>query len=143
MLWWQPTDAEIWQLKRQIIATVIVAVLVTLALGVIIGRALAAPELTGSRVITLERADDGEIFAALSVVLDLEFAPGWSAVLVHDQTATWRPEWEMIDRRVEWDASLAWRPAPGWSVSLGRRWRVGPPPDYGGPWTYVQVWRGF
>lgn len=107
MLWWQPTDAEIRQLKRQIIATVIVAVLVTLALGVIIGRALAAPELTGSRVITLERADDGEIFAALSVVLDLEFAPGWSAVLVHDQTATWRPEREMIDRRVEWDASLA------------------------------------
>lgn len=97
----------------------------------------SAAELRGSQALTIERSDDGDVYAALSVVLEYELAPDWSAVLIHDQAVS-LPS----DRYTEWDTSIAWHPGPGWSLSVGRRWRIGPPPDYGGPWTYVQIWRG-
>lgn len=127
---------------QRIIIFGVVCLVVAFLLGFGVGRATAA-ELTGSQVLTIERSDHGELYAALSIVLDLAVTPDWSAVLIHDQAVTWAPGFAALaDRNAEWDASIAWRPAPGWSVSFGRRWRVGPPPDYGGPWTYVQVWRG-
>lgn len=45
-------------------------------------------------------------------------------------------------RYADWDVALPWRPWDALSITAGRRWRVGPPPDYGGAWTYVQVWWG-
>lgn len=128
--------------RRAALLALALILLGLVAMGAVGSGTARAADLTGSQVVTLERSDDGEIYAALSVVLDLALTAQWSAVLIHDQTVTWRPQWEMIARRVEWDALLTWRPESGWSVSLGRRWRVGPSPDYGGPWTYVQVWRG-
>src|SRR5690606_15835609 len=95
----------------------------------------SAAGLTGSQVITIERSDDGELYASLSVVFEAAITDRWAFIAVHDQVATWPGA-----RYAEWDASLVWRPTSGWSVSLGRRWRVGPKPDYGGPWTYGQIW---
>ena len=125
---------------RDLIIFGIVCLAVALLIGFGIGRATAA-ELTGSRVLTIERSDAGELYAALSIALEAALADHWALVLVYDQAAEWAPGFEeIIDRRTEWDVALAWRPWDGWSISAGRRWRVGPPPDYGG-WTYVQVWR--
>jgi len=125
---------------RSLVVMVIIALIVALATGFFVGRAWGA-ELTGSRVLTIERSDDGELYAALSIVLEAALSDTWAIVAMHDQAATWAPGLEeMIERRTEWDVALAWRPLGGWSISAGRRWRVGLPPDYGGPWTYVQVW---
>lgn len=116
-----------------------------LALAVLFALAGAISEvtsaaLTGSQLITLERSDMGEMYAAVTFVLDLAVTQSVAAVLIHDQVVTWGIGRDQ--RYAQWDVSGAWRPIDGWSISVGRRWRVGPPPDYGGPWTYVQVWRG-
>lgn len=114
----------------------LLAVVVALVLWLAVADMTKAAELTGSQVITIERSDAGDIYASLSIVLDYALAPRWSTVVVYDQAAQWPG-----NRYAQWDVGLAWRPWDGWSIGAGRRWRVGPPPDYGGPWTYVQVWR--
>jgi len=77
------------------------------------------------------------MYASLSVVLDLAVTQALAAVVIHDQIATWGIGQDA--RYGQWDVSGVWRPSSAWSVSVGRRWRVGTPPDYGG-WTYVQLW---
>jgi len=127
-----------WELVMELLLLIVVVTALVLAVGAV--QTLAA-ELTGSHVLTLEQSDDGEIYAALSIVVELAASPKWSTVLIHDQTATWRPGMPGTDRGAEWDASIVWRPAPEWSVSLGRRWRTAPAGS-AGPWIYLQVWRG-
>ena len=118
----------------EILLAIVVALAIWLAVADMTAQA-ALPEMTGSQVLTIERSDAGELYAALSIVLEAALAPRWSLVIVHDQAAQWPG-----GRYAEWDVALAWRPWDGWSISAGRRSRVGPPPDYGGPRTYVQVW---
>lgn len=99
-----------------------------------------AMDLTGSCMLTIERSDAGELYAAATIVLDLAVAQAVGVVLLHEQAATGFRAF--TDRAVTWDVSAVWRPGADWSASLGRRWRVGPPRDYGGPWTYALIWRG-
>lgn len=129
----QEEIVEVWR----VIATGYYTLFLVLTLLALSGTGVFAAELTGSQVLTIERSDAGDVYAALSVVLEYALTSQWSAVLIHDQAAAFPGE-----RYAEWDTSIAWSLGPGWSLSVGRRWRVGPPPDYGGPWTYVQVWRG-
>jgi len=123
---------------------VILVILLALLIGFAAGRASAAElQLGGSQVLTLERADDGELYASLSIVLDYPLTASVSLVAIHDQSALFTGDFPRLTRHErQWDLGLAWRPSPGWSVTVGRRWSPDTLPDYGGPWTYIQVWRG-
>src|SRR5690606_7675726 len=96
-------------LKR--IGEILLALAVALALWFAVAEMTSAAGLTGSQVVTVERSDDGELYAALSIVFEAAITDRWALIAVHDQAATWPGRFaDAPDRRAEWDVGLAWRP---------------------------------
>lgn len=134
------------KIVRFILIALLAVVLAGLVIGLYIGLASAqeTSDLSGSWAVEVERADDGQIDAAASIVLDLALTPTTSFVIGHEQAGAWTPQLEaLLDYHHRWDVGLEWRPRPTLSISIGRRWQSELSIDYGGPWTYVQVWSGF